>query len=106
MKYLGLFILPLLLAGCQSTPSFCESEPSSALCDQKTYQYRTDQALIAFEAMKSKKAFAIGRTENGGEFFGYSGGYSSLSKAKERALNECQEIIKKHSSIAKCELIR
>lgn len=105
MKYLG--ILPiLLLAGCQSTPSFCESEPDSNLCNQKTYQYNTDQALKEFDTKKSNKAFALGQTEDGWEFFGYSEGYSSTHKAKKRALEECQKRLSKHSIEGKCELIR
>ena len=43
MKYLELIPL-FLLAGCQSTPTFCEKEPESNLCDPKTYLYDTEQA--------------------------------------------------------------
>jgi hypothetical protein len=105
MKYLGLLSF-LLLIGCQSTPSFCEKEPESNLCDQKTYQYNTDQALKEFDTRKSHKAFALGQTEDGWEFFGYSEGYSSTRKAKERALEECQNRLNKHGVEGKCQLIR
>lgn len=67
MKYLGLIPL-FLLAGCQSTPTFCEKEPESNLCDPKTYLYDTEQALKEFEKKKSKKAFALGKLKMDGSF--------------------------------------
>ncbi|RZF82958.1 hypothetical protein EXT46_05765 [Pseudoalteromonas sp. CO325X] len=105
MKYLGLIPL-FLLAGCQSTPTFCEKEPDSNLCDPKTYLYDTEQALKEFEKKKSKKAFALGKAEDGWEFYGYSEGYSSKRKARKRALQECQKRLDMHGSKNKCEVIR
>ncbi|WP_249314791.1 hypothetical protein [Pseudoalteromonas sp. S1727] len=105
MKYL--WLIPLfLLAGCQTAPTFCEKEPESNLCNQKTYHYNTDQALKEFETKKSKKAFALGQTEDGWEFYGYSESYSSKKKANKRALEECQKRLNKHGSKSKCEVIR
>ncbi|AAZ27029.1 hypothetical protein [Colwellia psychrerythraea] len=105
MKYLGLISI-IFLAGCQSIPSFCESEPDSNLCNQKTYQYNTDQALEEFASRKSNKAFALGQTSDGSEFYGYGEGYSSTYKAKAAALEACQTRLDKHGVEGKCELIR
>lgn len=105
MKYLGLFSI-ILLAGCQSSPTFCQREPDSDLCNQTTYQHTTVQALKEFETKKSNKAFAIGRSADGWEFYGYSEGYSTTHKAKKEALAQCQLRLDKHNTDAKCELIR
>jgi hypothetical protein len=105
MKYLGLLSI-IFLAGCQSTPTFCEREPDSSLCNQKTYQYTTDQALEKFESLKSNKAFALGQTSDGWEFYGYGEGYSSTHKAKKAALEACQSRLDKHGVEGKCEVIR
>ena len=105
MKYLGLVSL-FLLAGCQSTPTFCESEPGSTLCDVEIYHEDTKQALQEFDAMKSNKAFALAQTEDGWELFGYSEGYKSTKKAQKRALMECNRIVVRHGVDAKCEIIR
>jgi hypothetical protein len=105
MKYLGLLSI-ILLAGCQSTQTFCEKEPDSNLCNQKTYQHGTDQALKEFETRKYNKAFALGQTSDGWEFYGYSEGYSSTHKAKKEALAQCQKRLDKHGTDGKCELIR
>ncbi|WP_440056084.1 hypothetical protein ACSLBF_08025 [Pseudoalteromonas sp. T1lg65] len=105
MKYLGM-LLTILLAGCQSTPNFCEKEPDSNLCNQNTYYDATIKALKEFETKKSNKAFALAQTSDGWEFFGYSEGYSSTHKAKEAALRQCQLRLDKHGTDGKCELIR
>jgi len=105
MKYLGLLSI-ILLAGCKSTPNFCEKESDSNLCNQKTYQYSTKKALKEFKSRKSNKAFALGQTSDGWEFYGYSEGYSSTHKAKKEALAQCQKRLDKHSTGGKCELIR
>lgn len=105
MKYLGLLTV-LFLAGCQSTPSFCEREPDSDLCNQKTYHYQTVQALENFKSQKNQKAFALGQAADGWQSFGYGAGYSSSKKAQERALKECQTRLDKHGAGGQCELIR
>ncbi|WP_448549490.1 hypothetical protein [Thalassotalea fusca] len=105
MKYLGLLSIALL-AGCQSTPTFCEREPDSNLCNQKTYHHQTDLALKEFETRKNNKSFALGQSTDGREFYGYSEGYSSKRRANKSALEECQKNIDKHGKGGKCELIR
>ena len=105
MKYIGLLSI-IFLAGCQSTPMFCEREPASDLCNQKTYRYTTDQALEEFESKKSNKAFALGQTSDGWEFYGYGAGYRSTYKAKSAALEASQTSLDKHGVEGKCELIR
>lgn len=105
MKYLGLAAL-FLLAGCQSVPTFCDNQPASDLCNASTYSPVTAIALKEFESRSTRKAFAIGQTLDGWEFYGYSEGYSSQREANERALKECQVRLDHQGQEGKCELIR
>ncbi|WP_166420249.1 hypothetical protein [Pseudoalteromonas sp. Z1A8] len=105
MKYLSICTV-LLLTGCQATPTLCEIEPNAFLCDSSSYNVATVNALTTFESRAGRKAFALGKTYNGGEFYGFSEGYSSQSKANTRALDECKKRLAKYDTNAQCELIR
>lgn len=105
MKYL-ILLSAMLLSGCQSTPTLCDTNPASAYCDASQYHDTTTVALKAFDGFKKKKAFAIGRTKDGWEYYGSSYGYKSQEKAQARALDECQRRMEHHGSGEKCQLIR
>jgi hypothetical protein len=76
------------------------------LCNAKTYNPATQQALKDFELREKYKAFALAQTADGWEFFGYAEGYRSPQKAQKAALEQCQKRVDKHETPGKCELIR
>lgn len=87
MKYLSIGIA-LLLTGCQATPTLCEVEPNTLLCDSSSYNVATVNALTIFESRAGRKAFALGKTYNGGEFYGFQRGTAhNLKQIKEPWMN-------------------
>ncbi len=105
MKYTWI-IATLFLMGCKSTPTFCEINPDSKLCDSSDYSANTREGLDKFEHYRNQKAFALAKSSNGAEITGYSYGYKSRQLAKERALMECQKRVKNFKVKATCEIIR
>lgn len=105
MKYLGI-IAAIFLIGCESTPNYCDKNPTSKMCDVNSYSLATYEALIEFEQLKGKKAFALVQAPNGGEAFGYAYRAQSHKKAQQQALVACQRRARMFKVNAMCEIIR
>ncbi|WP_133406899.1 hypothetical protein [Parashewanella tropica] len=105
MKYLG-FLALALLAGCKSTTTICDTNPNANVCNSASYSSNTIEALEKFESFKSKKSFALAKSSNGHEAFGYSFGFKSKKEADRRALSECKIRANSFKINATCELIR
>ncbi|GGI80042.1 hypothetical protein [Shewanella gelidii] len=95
-----------LLAGCNSTPNYCEQNPQAKICDVDSYSLSTYEGLKNFNQLKGKKAFALVQTEDGREAYGYSYQAQSTKKAQKQAIIACQSRARMAKINALCQLIR
>lgn len=98
--------LCLIISGCKSTEILCDKSPSHDLCQIDSYTSETSKALADFESERYSKSFAIARTEDGVEVFGYSYGYKTYRKAQKVAMDSCTEKLLELNKSLTCYLIR
>jgi len=101
-------IVTLLLFSCQShsPKTFCQISTGSSYCNEKAYRSITLEALNKFERYEGFKSFAIGKTLEQHEYFGFSHSYKKMKDAQDRAMYECRKQIDKSGQIGRCVLVR